>query len=848
MMIANDLIKTQYEIEMDASLRGVEKTKEALAKALKGKREAETVAGTYLIERNTLAVMTALQNHMEIAQAKRGGNPKALTFIKQLGLEVCAYMTIRSVINGLTSSKNVTGTTISLGKAIHMESLSDEIREYDQDRYKSLVRTLDKNRKDKNYFSANGTVEWYAKETLPQYEDLPNAEYAKIGHFFLQALLDATDLAEVECVRKGAQTTNHLVPTEATVKFIKETSTKHGIANPLYPLMVVPPKDWGDCYTGGYLTDNIKNVLMVKAHRTVVEELDSRFDKMQGVADALNNAQKTAWKIDPWMVELIDRIHSEELKDYTSINLTSLSEMAHYEQLIGMAKRFIKFEEVYVPYQVDFRGRLYAVSALNPQGADWVKSVFRFARGEAINSIEEYWALAVHVANLGGVDKVSFTDRVEWAEENLEDFWDYLADPIENNGWLKADKPFQFLQAVRDFVGFHVHGWGYESSVPVALDGSCSGIQHFGVMTRDTATCGQVNLVPNDKPDDIYQSVADQVNQLIRETIGEDILALETREEVVEAFCVANGITKETLEDALADKESKAFHKEFFAFTEAWAWYRYGVSRKVCKRSVMTFAYGSGEYGYGEQVMEDTLAPMTFGQAIEFFYVSPIEEQITMSKATKEALAAGTDEIDLEGTKGTEKGFRAAKVLASYLAKAIQRTVRKPSEAMKYIQAIARETAKAGIPVRWETPLGLLVVQDYRKDVAKRLDITVMGQRVRSQVRERTRKIDSKANTNGASPNFVHSLDATHLMMVVNGLVVRTGHQDIALVHDSFGTHAAFAPELFDTIRLTMEDLYESHDVLEDFKRLNVVPKEVPEVIRGDYALSTIYECDYAFA
>lgn len=843
-----DLLKTQFDIEMDASLRGVEKTREALAKALQGKREAETAAGTRLIEKNTLAVMTSLQNHMEASEAKRGAKPKALIFIKRLGLEVCAHMTIRSVINGLTSSKNVTATAISLGKAIHMESLSDEIREYDNDRYKSLVRTLENNRKAKNFSSPNSTVEWYAKETLPQYEDLPNAEYAKIGHFFLQALLDATDLAEVECVRKGSQTINHLMPTESTLKFIEETSTLHGIANPLYPLMVVPPKDWEDCYTGGYLTDNIKNVLMVKAHRNIVEELDSRFDKMQGVADALNNAQKTAWKIDPWMVNLIDHIHSEGLKDYTSINLTSLSEMAHYQQLIGMAKRFTKFAEVYVPYQVDFRGRLYAVSALNPQGADWVKGIFRFARGEAINSIEEYWALAVHVANLGGVDKVSFDERVAWAEENLEAFWDYLEDPIKHKGWLEADKPFQFLQAIRDFVGFHVHGWGYESSVPVALDGSCSGIQHFGVMTRDTGTCGQVNLVPNDKPDDIYQSVADQVNRLIEEDLGAEVLSLETRAEVIEAFCRLNGFQKESLDEMLSDKDNKAFHKEFYAFTEAWAWYNYGVSRKVCKRSVMTFAYGSGEYGYGEQVMEDTLAPMTFGEASEFFYVSPIEEQITMTKATKEALAVGTDEVDLEGTKGTEKGFRATKVLASYLAKAIQRTVTKPSEAMKYIQAIARETAKAGLPVRWETPLGLLVVQDYRKDVAKRLNITIMGQRVRSQVRERTRQIDSKANTNGASPNFVHSLDATHLMMVVNDLAARIGHQDIALVHDSFGTHAAFAPELFDTIRLTMEELYEANDVLEDFKKLNELPKEVPEVTKGTYQLPTIYNCDYAFA
>lgn len=843
-MTALTLIKTQFEIEMEASLLGIKKSREAVQKAISGKREGDTLAGTRLVEDNLVALMTSIKNHSEAAKAKRGHNPKALPYIDKLGLEETAHLVIKVCINGLIGTKALTATAVDLGKKVHVESLSNDIRAYDAERYKSLVKRLQSLEKEGKVRNIASTIEWYAKETLPELEELTANEYARIGMYFIECLLESTDLAEVEVQWKGASSTKYLTPTEATLNFIESTALLSGIANPLYPLMVVPPKDWEDCYTGGYLTDNIKNVLMVKADRGVVEEIDSRFTEMPQVVQAINNAQKTAWKIDPWVFSLLQHIHNDGLKDFTPINLTSISEMAHYRQLIGMAERFLPFDEVYVPYQFDFRGRIYAVSALNPQGADWVKSLFRFAKGMPINTQEEYWSLAVHVANLAGVDKVSFTDRVKWAEDNLEVFWDYLEAPLENKGWLEADKPFQFLQAIRDFTGFHVHGWGYESSVPVALDGSCSGIQHFGMMTKDTGTCSQVNLCPNEKPDDIYQSVADRVIVNIEELLGADVIAMENRTDVIEHYLTINSCTKESLEELLTDKP---FRQAFYFFTESWAWLKYGVSRKVCKRSVMTFAYGSGEYGYGEQLMEDTLIPMSLGKAKEYFNVSQIEQEIAIQKATKEAVLAGSEEIDVDGVTGTSKAFYASKVLAKHLSDAITATVTKPVEAMQYLQAIARETSSKKMPVKWVTPLGFLVVQDYRKLKGQRVDIRVLGVRQTSMIQERTREVDPKANANGVSPNFVHSMDATHLMTIVNGLA-NAGTLDVALVHDSFGTHAALAPDLFNIVRQTMEVIYETHDVLGDFTRYNKIPEGLLPVIKGNYELSTVNECDYAFA
>lgn len=49
------------------------------------------------------------------------------------------------------------------------------------------------------------------------------------------------------------------------------------------------------------------------------------------------------------------------------------------------------------------------------------------------------------------------------------------------------------------------------STLPVALDGSCNGLQHFSAMLRDPIGGRAVNLLPSDSPNDIYKTVCDRV-------------------------------------------------------------------------------------------------------------------------------------------------------------------------------------------------------------------------------------------------------------------------------------------------------------------------------------------------
>lgn len=167
-------------------------------------------------------------------------------------------------------------------------------------------------------------------------------------------------------------------------------------------------------------------------------------------------------------------------------------------------------------YFVDFRGRYYSDSYLmHPQGADLDKSLLMAAEPVDVQPKDVYW-IKVNLANLMGVDKVSFDDRVKYVDDHMDDWRAVVADPHGTTELWEDDAPkknasFQRLAAIFDLITAIDEG---KSQVPVQLDGACNGIQHWAAMTRDENIGPQVNLTPTDKPNDVYQLVADGCTDL----------------------------------------------------------------------------------------------------------------------------------------------------------------------------------------------------------------------------------------------------------------------------------------------------------------------------------------------
>jgi len=176
----------------------------------------------------------------------------------------------------------------------------------------------------------------------------------------------------------------------------------------------------------------------------------------------------------------------------------------------------------YHGWTFDFRGRAYALSdLLSPQSGDHDKSLLMFANPMKQTTRGSYW-LKIHVANLFDQDKLPFAKRIEWVDNNMSMLRSINEDPYANIRLWADDKPkknqsFQRLAAV--FELFRTDGM---TQLPVGMDGSCNGIQHWAAIARDPVIGSMVNLLPAQKPGDAYSVVAEEVTTSMAEQVGID--------------------------------------------------------------------------------------------------------------------------------------------------------------------------------------------------------------------------------------------------------------------------------------------------------------------------------------
>lgn len=87
--------------------------------------------------------------------------------------------------------------------------------------------------------------------------------------------------------------------------------------------------------------------------------------------------------------------------------------------------------------------------------------------------------------------------------------------PLDNRLWAEEEDPWQCLAAIFEWVRYLDEGPGMISSLPIRVDGTCNGIQHLSAMVRDEEGGRAVNLVPGNRPRDIYMDVGNIVQQAL---------------------------------------------------------------------------------------------------------------------------------------------------------------------------------------------------------------------------------------------------------------------------------------------------------------------------------------------
>jgi len=797
----------QVMLEREMREEGMSRYHKNNAKKTERGQESTTGYGQYLLRATISKLDEAIEAYVKDCLTGRAGKAAtAAVFLDSLESNVCSVITLRVVLNQITRARAYTSAAVALGMAIEDEVRIRAFEEANPRLMNVVMKDLEK--RSSSYAYKRRKLVESARRDGNEWQSWTPRERLLVGNALIDLTIQHTGLVTHKIMVKGGKKRRLLLPSDTTMEAIKDLNAFKEILKPEFYPCISPPKDWVSPYDGGYHSHHIRPLTLVKTdNHNYLGEL-RHFDMPQ-VYGAVNALQRTAFKVNVPILEVLRQVWA------TGIDLPTLPPSENYpipgkpidiatnkeaktawkreaviihtennrldskrlllRKTIQIADKFKDEPAIYMVYQLDFRGRIYAVpNYLNPQGADFSKALLTFAEGKPINE-NGACHLAIHGANCFGFDKVSLQERIDWVEENQERILSCASDPLGDLWWAKeADSPFQFLAFCYEWAGWCAEGAGFVSHLPVSADGSCNGLQHFAAMLRSETTGMEVNLIPMDDPQDIYQRVADRVTEKLQ-----------------------------GMDDPLAT-----------------LWLEFGVKRGCTKRPCMVLPYGGKQYSFSDFVMD---------------YIVEQKEKGNMHPFGDDA-------------------FRASTFLAKVIWQSIGEVVHAATDAMSWLQKAARVASSEGLPVRWDTPTNFPVLQAYKATKPYRIKTKLLGTVFHPMLYKETGMLDKNRQSNGISPNFVHSIDASHMMITID-VAKQCEIFNFVMVHDSYGTHAADAETLWWCLRKAFVEMYSQTDVLEDFRTdlLDVLPQNrhievAPVPAKGALDISVVEHSPFFFA
>ncbi|KAH8115023.1 DNA/RNA polymerase [Phellopilus nigrolimitatus] len=784
------------------------------------KRLAAEIA--LIIEEEASLPLNNLDNHtrMRLGPFLSLLKPEKLSLISILEL-----MRLQGT-GGVNEGMKTARALLTVGKAVEMEYKAEILKKNNIHVPQTPARPNDSGYFTKRAFKE--LQEWrqnaanYMEETQDWTSDWTHAVRARVGSFLVDSLMDVAIVTRNAVdKRTGEQVSEdqpafyhsyeylrgHKLGVIRLNPVVADRLAKDDIKATLHPRhlpMLIKPKPWVSHDEGGYVF-NKTSVMRLKDTQEQLTYLRhaSAAGHMEHVFAGLDVLGSTPWKINREIFDVVLQVwnsgerfgkippstfdkqepvkpanyetdvlakstYLREMREWQLEKANNHSNRCSVNYKVEIARAFLA-DTMYLPHNIDFRGRAYPIPPhLNHIGDDLSRGLMKFAEAKPLGASGLRW-LKIHLANLYGYDKGSFDERVQFVHDHISDIYDSAEKPTDGQGWWKnADDAWQCLAACKELRAALESGdpEAFVSNLPVHQDGTCNGLQHYAALGGDMKGAKQVNLDVTDRPADVYTHVADMVESLIKADVEK------------------------------GDKYAQMLQGK--------------VSRKVVKQTVMTTVYGVTYVGARSQIEK---------QLRERGDIAPSEAWSAAAYLTKNVIFCIGDLFS-----GAKKIQSWLTLSARLISKSMPRerveeaieafTKKKPTDApgsapSRRVLPVSRLPKEMMTSVVWTTPLGLPIVQPYRK--TKRRQIMTSIQTVFISDPNSPSEVNPTKQSSAFPPNFIHSLDATHMMLTA--LECSRRGITFASVHDSYWTHAGSIDEMNTIIRDTFIALHES-DVL----------------------------------
>lgn len=525
-------------------------------------------------------------------------------------VEEIAFVTMRTIFAGMSEDRTLTGIANEIGTEIDKE-LSGQKAWTHPDHDKAGILRYYKHKLPRKGMLRNvstgifnnlgGGVEWSTRQRI------------RLGIRLLYIFKDLSGIIQFVNVGYGNKMLRtQVVVTDEAQEWIRKYNEHAEFLRPLRYPTVIPPKNWTGLWGGGYHTDIVYPLIKIK-RKSDIEWLKKH--PLNLVTEGVNATQAVAWRVNKRILEVMREYHRqglnvnevipfsgsvqlpsrfqtddiEQIKEYKRqayqahlTNYQNKAKAVSIAKLLCTAETMKKYDQIYFPIQLDFRGRMYCFNeTLHYQGGDTARALLEFQRAVPLGEDGMYW-LAIHGANKWGMDKRPFVERVSWVTSNIENIKRCADDPVLYTWWTMAEEPWQFLAFCMEYATATPDSL---SRLPCSLDATNNGLQILSMLMRDPEGAKRTNVAQTDEPCDLYQAVA---------------------EALIERLSTMNTGYAQALLDAGV------------------------INRKLVKVAVMTIPYGVTHYGITGNI-DDALGKILFDSP-EAQKIIPMSQKREVSK------------------------------------------------------------------------------------------------------------------------------------------------------------------------------------------------------------------------
>lgn len=824
------MIEKQIELEKQMTLLSVNKFRHDLEKNIQQGNFANTQTSNVILSTLLNDYITSVQSYLDnYAKGNAVRSTVAAEVITKIGVDKACYISAKVILNGLKEN-TIQSVYRSIGQALEDEFKMNTYRNENKHYYEAIQKDLN-SRGAKAVRKRIITVNVFNKKLDFHLEKWSITQKIQTGMILVNLFEQSTKLIQIQTIFKGKKQIRYLTPTEPLSKAIEDINTKLEVLNPFFLPMVCKPKEWTGIFDGGYLSPYIKRNKIIKNNdREYLNRLKELFPSK--AYEALNIIQETSWQIDKEVLSVMEALWEEgqaiaglPKRDDDTINpfpfpeITKETVLTDYQkevikkwkretyethkknvaersnrlltsQILRIAEQFKGYKEIWFPYQMDFRGRIYPIPVLlHPQGSDIAKGLLKFGKGGKLTDSKARDWFYIHGANMFGYDKASYKDRVKWVEEHREEIIQYATLPLLHRRWTEADKPFQFLSWCFEFYHFNNNPSEFLTYIPIQLDGTCNGLQHYSALLKDEIAGKAVNLINSDKPNDIYTTVAEKLRGKLNE------------------------LQRDTRDDKQSDDTKYSS-----------LWLNLGINRKLTKRPVMVLPYGGSRLSCREYIEEYLKDNYSSNFLWEYFKT---------------------------GNNPSDCTYKVSLWLSNYLWEAIRSTLKSAVVGMDYIKALAREVLKQQAYLEWYSPIGLLIHQAYQKSKKHEIKTELFGKHIKTKFMSDDDGIDKQRQLNGVCPNYIHSIDASCLMKWLLKCKENNIYSFMS-VHDCYGTLATFTEKSAQLLREAFVEVYQNPvlenleaDMIEHLENVTELPEKPQE---GELDIQKVLDSDYFFS